>query len=104
MPLVSASLWQGLIICGDQRYWENEVVGSRGAFLLVSFGASELLGAFAVGGVFLFLLSGQMDKAGSGFWAAIRKFHPYFTGMPLYSSYLRDKWSHLNIDSCCFFL
>lgn len=50
MALVSASLQQGSVICVDQRYWENQVVGSRGAFLLESFGASELLDAVTVGG------------------------------------------------------
>lgn len=56
MPLVSASLQQGSIICVDQRYRESQVVGSRGAFLLASSDASELLGAVALGGRFLSLV------------------------------------------------
>lgn len=56
MPFVSVSLQQGLIICVDQRYRESRVVGGRGAFLLVSSGASELLGAVAAGRGFLSLV------------------------------------------------
>lgn len=88
MPSVSAYLQQGSIICVAQRYRESQVVGSRGTLLLASSGGSKLLGAVAVGGRSLFSC-----LACSGFWAAVRKFHPYFTGMPVYSSFLRDQQS-----------
>lgn len=91
VPSVSAYLQQGSIICVAQRYRESQVVGSRGTLLLASSGGSKLLGAVAVGGGSLFSC-----LACSGFWAAVRKFHPYFTGMPVYSSFLRDQQSHLN--------
>lgn len=82
--LVSASLQQGSIICVPQKYRESQVVGSTGALswrLLVPLSPWVQLHWEED----LLLLSGRTDKACSGFWAAIGKFHPCFTGMTVYT-------------------
>lgn len=105
MPSVSASLQQDSIIYVAQRYRESHVVGSRGTLLLASSGGSKLLGAVAVGGGSLFsclakqarpaVVSGQLLESSVLILLAC---------LSVYSSFLRDQQSHLNIDSCCFFL
>jgi len=44
------------------------------------------------------------DKDCGDFCAAVKKFHAFLTGIPVYSSFLRDEQSRLNNDSCCLFL